>query len=112
MTAIQRKKIKDLEVINNGNDIVTNVVIEWVTYDDSDPEEIREMANRIFTLDTDEVDISSSGFIPYNDLTPEIIFNWIEKELNSVRIKEMEQRLITNINNRVNPPSRSSIYNN
>lgn len=104
MTAIQRKKIKEIEVINNGNDIVTSVVIEWLTYDDSDPEEIREIVDKRFTLDTDEIDLSSSGFIPYNDLTPETIFNWLEKRLNSVRIKEMEQRLITSINNRVNPP--------
>lgn len=105
MAAIQKKKIKDLEVINNGNDVVTQVVIEWVTYDDSDPEEIKTQETKRFTLDTDEVDPTSVDFVPYNELTQDVIFGWLNARLNSTRIKEMEQRMITEINNRVNPPT-------
>lgn len=105
MAAIQKKKIKDLEVVNDGDDIVTNIVIEWTTYDDSDPEEIKTQESKRFTLDVEEVDPSSTNFIPYSDLTSEIVFGWLEKRLNSARIKEMEERMISMINDMANPPS-------
>ena len=105
MATIQKKKIESLEVVNDGTDIVTTVVVEWHTYSDIDPEEYSTKERKTFTLETDEVDPKSTSFIPFNELTSDIVFGWIQHRFESPRIKEMEKRMIDSINNSVNPPA-------
>lgn len=105
MATIQKNKIESLEVVNDGTDIVTTVVVEWHTYADIDPEVYSEKEYKTFTLETDEVDPTSDSFIPFNELTSDIVFGWIQHRFESPRIKEMEKRIIDMINDRVNPPA-------
>lgn len=107
MAVIQKKKIKQLEVTNDDNNVVIQVEIEWRTYDDSDPEEFYMEDQKRFTLETDEVNPTAPEFIAYGDLTQETVFGWLDARLNSKRIKEWEQRMIQDINDRVNPPEQA-----
>jgi hypothetical protein len=103
MAIVQEKKIKSLNVINNGTDTVSNVVVEWYTYADSAPEEYFERVNRTFPLEIEEVDPNSDSFIPFNELTEGIVFGWIQNILESQRIEDMEKRIIDRVNSRAYP---------
>jgi len=103
MSIIQKKKIKSLNIINDGSDVVTNVVVEWHTYAEIDPEEYYEKQDKTFTVETEEVDPNSNSFIPYEELTEDIIFGWIQHRFESPRIKEMENRMVDMVNSRAYP---------
>ena len=105
MALLQKKKIKAVEVFNNADEIVTQVVVEWHTYDTIDPEEFSVKEEKRFTLETDEVDPTDPGFVAYEDLTEDIVMSWLSERFQSPRIKEMEKRMESEITNRANPPA-------
>ena len=105
MTAIQRKKVENLEIINNDSNIINRVEIKWTTYDDSDPEEIRREETKWFTLDTEDITTSSEGFVSFENLTEATILGWLEKRFQSARIQQFESEMIQEINDQVNPPT-------
>jgi hypothetical protein len=47
---------------------------------------------------------SGSSFIPFNDLTKEVVQTWIETVLGEDNILRMKSNLENNINNQINPP--------
>lgn len=103
MAILQKKKIKSLNIFNDGTNVVTSVIVEWHTYADIDPEEYSEKEDKKFTLETDEVDPNSDSFIPFNELTEDIVFGWIKHRFESPRIKEMEKRMVDMVNSRAYP---------
>jgi hypothetical protein len=105
MALLQKKKINDLVVTNNEHEIVTQVFVEWHTYDTMDPEEFSIKETKVFNLEVDEVDPTSKNFIPFGELTEEIVTKWLEERFQSPRIKQMEERMKQDISNRVNPPA-------
>lgn len=105
MALLQKKKIKDIEIINNPDQVVTQVVVEWHTYDTIDPEEFSTKQDKRFTLETDDVDPTSESFVPFESLTEEVVMGWLGERFQSPRIIEMEQRMRDEISNRVNPPA-------
>lgn len=104
MALKEKKKIRDIEVTNNSDQIVVRVFVEWNTYDTIDPEEFKEQENKIFELEIDDADPNSDTFVPFENLTEEIIFGWLSERLQSPRILEMEKRMRDQVSSRVNPP--------
>jgi hypothetical protein len=104
MGLMQKKKVKSIEVINNSDQIATQVSVEWHTYDTIDPEMYGMRHEQTFTLETDDVDPTSDTFVAFEELTEKVVLGWLEERFQSPRIVEMENRMKTEISNRVNPP--------
>jgi hypothetical protein len=103
MEILQKRKIKSLNAINDGTDVVVNVVVEWHTYANIDPEEYFLKEDKKFTLEIDEVNPQSDSFIPFNQLTEDIVCGWIQHRFESPKIKEMEKRMIGMVNSMAYP---------
>lgn len=48
--------------------------------------------------------ISGSTFIPFNELTPEIVYNWVSSSMSEEEYNNITASLITDIENQINPP--------
>lgn len=105
MALVQKKKIKDIVVTNNVDNIVTEVVVEWHTYDTIDIEEYSNKETKTFALEIDDVDSSSDSFVKFSNLTEKIVIDWLAEKFQSPRILQMEERMKTEISRRANPPA-------
>lgn len=47
---------------------------------------------------------SGSTFIPFNELTKDIVYGWVTSSMGSESIDRMYASLATNIENQINPP--------
>ena len=69
------KTILDLRVINNADNIVSEVEILITSVDDSDPSKLRIEGRDKIPLDTSG-GTDASGFIAYESLNESTILNW------------------------------------
>ena len=107
--AIQHSRtITDLEVLNDGNDVVTQVEISFVSYDDSDQEATTIESIHRFKLDSEGAESGSEDFSSFASLTPEIVEGWLGDELPSVESKVREKH-ISWIDSVLNPPAPSTV---
>jgi hypothetical protein len=54
-------------------------------------------------------DPESEDYIPYEDLTEEIVINWVKGSLGEEYLETMENNLLQNIQNQKNPPVLSGV---
>tara|TARA_Y100000114_G_C11626066_1_gene262040 strand:+ start:359 stop:700 length:342 start_codon:yes stop_codon:yes gene_type:complete len=77
MAITHTQTVSNLQVLNDGTDVVSQVSVKTVSVDDSDPTNLTTE-----TEDNIEVDTSggntASGFINYSALTENTILNWTE----------------------------------
>jgi hypothetical protein len=81
MTVHHSRTIENLEVLNDGNNIVTEIEVRFVSYDDSDQERTTIDSNHRFRLETEGVSPDSDGFVTFESLTAEIVEGWLGEEL-------------------------------
>lgn len=80
--AIQHSRtIENLEVLNDGNDVVTQVEVRFVSYDDSDQERTTIDSTSKFELETEGVTTGSEGFVAFASLTAETVEGWLGDKL-------------------------------
>ena len=80
--AIQHSRtIENLEVLNDGNDVVTQVEVRFVSYDDSDQERTTIDSSFRFELETEGVTSESEGFVAFASLTAETVEGWLGDKL-------------------------------
>ena len=81
--AIQHSRtITNIEVLNSGDtDVVCQVEVDFISYDDSNQEETTINSRETFDLSTEDRSSSSDGWVAYADLTEETLLGWLGSEL-------------------------------
>ena len=103
--AIQHSRtINNLEVLNDGNNVVTQVSVHFVSYDDSDQERTTIRSTERFQLEIDDVTPDSDGFVPFDSLTAETVEGWLGKKLTKEE-EDTYERHTAWINSVLNPPA-------
>jgi hypothetical protein len=51
----------------------------------------------------------SLDYIPYEELTEEIVVGWVKESLGEEKLEEMEEMLSNRIENQINPPTLSGL---
>ena len=80
MAITHTETVSDLIVLNDGTDVVSQVVIKTVSVDDSDPSNLTQTTSDSYHLDTSGGN-GASGFVAYGSLSETVIKGWITDEL-------------------------------
>jgi len=108
MTIQHSRTIENLEVLNDGNNVVTEVEVRFVSYDDSDQERTTIQSGHRFQLETEGVTPDSDGFVAFGSLTAETVEGWLGEELTDE--EERVQRHHTSwIDSVLNPPAPRTV---
>lgn len=107
--AIQHSRtIENLEVLNDGNDVVTEVEVRFVSYDDSDQERTTINSSHRFELETEGVTPESDGFVAFDSLTAETVEGWLGDELATQEANTQAGHTAW-INSVLNPPAPRTV---
>ena len=107
--AIQHSRtIENLEVLNDGNDVVTEVEVRFVSYDDSDQERTTIDSYQKFELETEGVTPESEGFVAFGSLTAETVEGWLGDKLTTEEAKVQAGHTAW-INSVLNPPAPRTV---
>ena len=107
--AIQHSRtIENLEVLNDGNNVVTEVEVRFVSYDDSDQERTTIDSSQRFELETEGVTPESEGFVAFGSLTAETVEGWLGDEL-TTKEANVQAGHTSWINSVLNPPAPSTV---
>lgn len=107
--AIQHSRtIENLEVLNDGNNVVTEVEVRFVSYDDSDQERTTIDSSYRFELETEGVTPESDGFVAFGSLTAETVEGWLGDKLTTEEA-EAQARHTAWINSVLNPPAPRTV---
>ena len=110
--AIQHSRtLSSIEVLNSGDtDVVCQVEVDFISYDDSDQDLTTVRSSQTFKLETVDRSSSSDGWVPYADLTEETVFGWLGSDS---EFTDAETRFQTNhttrITMRLNPPAPPTV---
>ena len=90
-----------LTVINDGEDVVSEIDVEIVSVDDSDPSNLTQTNYDTYIVDSSG-GTGASGFVAYGSLSEDVVKGWISTELAA-------SKMITNaekwIESKKNPPT-------
>ena len=75
MAITHTETVSNLIVLNDGTDVVSQVVIKTVSVDDSDPSTLTQTVEENFPVDTSG-GTGASGFVAYASLTQADILAW------------------------------------
>lgn len=107
--AIQHSRtIENLEVLNDGNNVVTEVEVRFVSYDDSDQERTTIDSSQRFELETEGVTPESEGFVAFGSLTAETVEGWLGDEL-TTQEANVQAGHTAWINSVLNPPAPRTV---
>ena len=95
-----------LTVINDGEDVVSEIDVEIVSVDDSDPSNLTRTFYDTYNVDTSG-GASAAGFVAYGSLTEDIVKGWIAEELAGSIRKTLAEEWIEEKKNPPTPPEVS-----
>ena len=75
MAITHTQTVSELTILNNSDNIVSEVTVKTVSVDDSNPEVLTIESEESFRLDTSG-GTGASGFVAYADLTQAAILAW------------------------------------
>jgi hypothetical protein len=78
MAITHTQTVTGLTIVNNSDNIVSEVTVQTVSVDDSDPTNLTIQGDDNIGITTEGVTTSTSGFVAYESLTQETILNWTE----------------------------------
>ena len=78
MAITHTQSVVGLQIINNSDNIVSEVTVKTVSVDDSDPSTLTIDGEDNIGITTEGVTTSTSGFVAYESLTQDTILNWTE----------------------------------
>ena len=108
MTIQHSRTIENLEVLNDGNNVVTEVEVCFVSYDDSDQERTTIDSTSRFELETEGVTTGSEGFVAFASLTAETVEGWLGEELTTQEASAQAGHTAW-INSVLNPPAPRTV---
>ena len=78
MAITHTQSVTRLTIVNNSDNIVSEVEVKTVSVDDSDPTNLTIEGTDTIQVTTDGVTTSTAGFVAYDSLTQNTILNWTE----------------------------------
>tara|TARA_B100001996_G_scaffold239870_1_gene185402 strand:- start:19 stop:348 length:330 start_codon:yes stop_codon:yes gene_type:complete len=84
MAITHTETVSRLTVLNDGTDIVSEIDIEIVSVDDSDPSNLTQTSHVISKLDTSG-GTSAAGFVAYDSLSETVVKNWIADKITETK---------------------------
>ena len=72
------QSVVGLTIVNNSDNIVSEVSIKTVSVDDSDPTNLTIEGEDNVGITTTGITTSTAGFVAYDSLTQSTILNWTE----------------------------------
>ena len=78
MAITHTQTVTGLTIVNNSDNIVSEVTVKTVSVDDSDPSTLTIEGDDNIGITTEGVTTSTSGFVAYESLTQDTILNWTE----------------------------------
>ena len=106
MAITHTETVKELIVLNDGTDVVSMVVIQTDSVDDSDPTNLKQLNLDGYPLDTSG-GTSAAGFVAYGSLSEDVVKGWISTELAASNTKTNAENRINNIKHPPAPPEVS-----
>ena len=106
MAITHTETVKELIVLNDGPDVVSMVVIQTDSVDDSDPSNLKQLNLDGYPLDTSG-GTSAAGFVAFGSLSEDVVKGWISTELAASNTKTNAENRINNIKNPPAPPEVS-----
>lgn len=106
MTITHTRTIENLEVRNDGNNVVCDIQVKWVSSDDSDVERTTIEGSETYQVNSEDVTPDSEGFVAFADLTEEIVLGWIADELAEERVTAQHTSWINSV---LNPPAPATV---
>ena len=106
MAITHTRTIENLEVRNDGNNIVCDIQVKWVSSDDSDVERTTIEGSETYQVNSEDVTPDSEGFVAFADLTEEIVLGWIADELANSNTTQNNASWIDSV---LNPPAPSTV---
>ena len=105
MAITHTETVSDLIVLNDGTDVVSQVVIKTVSVDDSDPSNLTQTTSDSYHLDTSGGN-GASGFVAYGSLSETVIKGWITDELAASNTKINAESWINSVKT---PPTPAEV---
>ena len=78
MAITHTQSVVGLQIINNSDNIVSEVTVKTVSVDDSDPSTLTIEGDDTICITTTGITTSTAGFVAYDSLTQDTILNWTE----------------------------------
>ena len=78
MAITHTQSVTRLTIVNNSDNIVSEVEVKTVSVDDSDPTNLTIEGTDTIGITTEGVTTSTAGFVAYDSLTQNTILNWTE----------------------------------
>ena len=107
MAITHTKTVSELTILNNSDNIVSEVMVKIVSVDDSNPDVLTIESEESFRLDTSG-GTGASGFTAYEDLTQSKVLNWdtVKDGLASSNILVNHEAWIESVKN---PPAPAEV---
>ena len=103
------KSITNINVVNSGDkDLVSNVEVEFTSYDDSNQEGTTIQSSESFELSTDGRTSSSDGWVAYASLDAATVEGWLGSRLTD-RITSVQANHNGWINSVLTPPAPATV---
>ena len=100
------RTIENLRVRNDGNNVVCDIQVKWVSSDDSDVERTTIEGFENYQVNYEDVIPDSEGFVAFADLTEETVLGWIADELAEERVTAQHTSWINSV---LNPPAPATV---
>ena len=107
MAITHTQTVTNLTILNNADNIVSEVTVKTTSVDDSDPSTRTIQGEESFDLDTSG-GTGASGFVAYDSLTQDTVLNWtpVKDGLASSNTKINHEAWIESVKN---PPTPSQV---
>ena len=105
MAITHTETVSDLTVLNDGTDVVSQVVIKTVSVDDSDPSTLTQTNYDNYPVDSSG-GTGASGFVAFGSLSETVVKNWIADELAASNTKTNAESWINSVKT---PPTLTEV---
>tara|TARA_B100001094_G_scaffold305314_1_gene335042 strand:- start:774 stop:1109 length:336 start_codon:yes stop_codon:yes gene_type:complete len=103
MAITHTETVSNLTVLNDGSDVVSEVMIKTLSVDDSDPTNLTIESEQSYSIDTSGGS-SASGFVAFGSLSETVVKGWITDELSKSNTKINQEAWIESVKNPPAPP--------
>ena len=107
MAITHTSKVTNLRILNNSDNIISEVEVTTKSVDDSNPSELTIEAEETYDVDTSG-GTSAVGFTTFSNLTEEKVLTWItsdpKRSRKNDKIKLRHENWISSVKNPPTPP--------
>ena len=108
MAITHTETITKLTIVNNSDNIISDVEVNIKSVDDSNPSVLTIESTEYIGITTEGITTSTSGFIPYENLDQNTILNWTEV-VNGISESYVKTNHTSWIESVKNPPTLSHV---